>query len=189
MKRLALALALAGCAVLLPIAALADGEPYETVVDSIVPTIKGLSIQGGNGGCDLVLQNLTGQDVVLFDMSKPPKPFRFAAQPKGASPKPPADVHLAGAWPCANLPALTEDERWNHTQVTVGEWSLTGAAGAVSFKLQARSVYDPALDPSADLIFYLRIGAGLLAVAALLLTAPYLFRKRREIFKDSKKAA
>ena len=188
MKRLALALALAGFLMLIPLTALAD-DPDVTVVDSIVPRINGLTIQGGNGGCDLVLQNLTGQDVVLFDMSKPPKPFRFAALPKGASPRPPIPVHLTGAWPCASLPAVSEDQRWNHAQVTIGSWTLNGAAGAVSFKLSARSVYDPALDPSADLTFYLRIGAGLAAVGALLMTAPYLYRRRREILGPAKKAA
>jgi hypothetical protein len=82
------------------------------------------------------------------------------------------------------LPAVTEDQRWNHAQATVGIWSINGAVGAVSFKLNARSVYDPALDPTSDLTFYLRVGAGLLAVAALLVTGPYLFRRRREIFRE-----
>lgn len=190
MKRLALALGLTACVWLVPMGAWADGDPYETVVDSIVPRINGLTIQGTQaGGCDLVLQNLTGQDVVLFDMSKPPKPFRFAAQPKGASPKPPVDIHLAGAWPCATLPSVTEDERWNHQPVTIGQWSISGAAGAVSFKISARSIYDPALDPSAALVYYLRWGAGLLALGALLFSAPYLFRRRREILASPKKAA
>lgn len=188
MKRLLLALGLAGCLLLIPLTALAD-DPYVTTVDSIVPKINGLTIQGGNGGCDLVLQNLTGQDVVLFDMSKPPKPFRFAALPKGATPRPPIPVHLDGAWPCASLPAVSEDQRWNHTQVTVGTWAINGAAGAVSFKLNARTVYDPTLDPTADLMLYVRVGAGLLAVGALLLTGPYLFKRRREILGSGKKAA
>jgi hypothetical protein len=174
---------------LLPANALAADQPFKTVIDSIVPKVNGLTIQGGNGGCDLILQNQTGQDVVLFDLSKPPKPFRFAAQPKTATPRPPIPVHLAGAWPCATLPAVTEDERWNRAEVTVGAWTINGAVGAVSFKLSGRSVYDPALDPSSDLTFYLRVGAGALAVGGLLIAAPYLFGRRREILGRLKKAA
>jgi hypothetical protein len=188
-KRLWLATGLAAVAFLMPIGALADGEPYVTIIDSVVPKINGLTIQGGNGGCDLLLQNNTGQDVILFDLSKPAKPFRFAALPKGATPKPPIPVHLTGAWPCASLPAISEDQRWNHQQSTVGVWTLNGAAGAVSFKISGRSVYDPSLDPTADLTFYLRIGAGIAAVGGLLLAIPYLFRRRREILGSSKKAA
>jgi len=186
---MALALLLAACGLLLPLSALADDQPFTTVIDGTVPKINGLTIQGGNGGCDLVLQNQTNQDVVLFDLSKPPKPFRFSPQPKGASPRPPVPVHLTGAWPCASLPAVTEDQRWNHVQVTVGTWSITGAAGAVSFRLNGRSVYDPALDPTAGLLSYLRFGAGALAVGGLLIAGPYLFRKRRELLGGSKKAA
>jgi hypothetical protein len=84
---------------------------------------------------------------------------------------------------------VTEDERWNHQPVTIGQWSISGAAGAVSFKISARSIYDPALDPSAALVYYLRWGAGLLALGALLFSAPYLFRRRREILARPKKAA
>ncbi len=186
---MALALGLGAFAVLYPAPALADGTPYVTVIDSIVPKVNGLNIQGASGGCDILLQNNTGQDVLLFDMSKPPKPFRFAALPKGASPRPPVPVHLAGAWPCASLPAVTEDQRWNHQPATVGIWSITGAVGAVTFKMSGRSVYDPALDPSGDLTFYLRIAAGIAAVGGLLLAAPYLIRRRRETFKTAKKAA
>ena len=186
---MAFAFLLATCGLLLPLDALADDQPFTTVIDGTVPKINGLTIQGGNGGCDLVLQNQTNQDVVLFDLSKPPKPFRFSPQPKGASPRPPIPVHLTGAWPCASLPAVTEDQRWNHVQVTVGTWSISGAAGAVSFRLNGRSVYDPALDPTADLLSYLRFGAGALAVGGLLIAGPYLFRKRRELLGGSKKAA
>lgn len=174
---------------LLPSAALAEDQPFKTVVDTIVPKTPGLTIEGSTGGCDLLLQNQTGQDVILFDLSKPPKPFRFAAQPKAATPRPPIPVHLTGAWPCASLPAVTEDHRWNHAEVTVGNWSLLGTVGALSFKLNARTLYDPALDPWADWTFYLRLGAGLLLVGGLLMGGPYLFRRRREILGDSKKAA
>jgi len=185
----AFAFLLATCGLLLPLDALADDQPFTTVIDGTVPKINGLTIQGGNGGCDLVLQNQTNQDVVLFDLSKPPKPFHFSAQPKSASPRPPIPVHLTGAWPCASLPAVTEDQRWNHLQVTVETWSISGTAGAVSFKVNGRSVYDPGLDPTADLLIYLRFGAGALAVSGLLIAGPYLFKKRRELLGSSKKAA
>jgi hypothetical protein len=188
-KRLLLLLATAAVALVPPVSANAADQPFKTVVDSIVPKVNGLTIQGSAGGCDLVLQNQTGQDVILFDLSKPPKPFRFAAQPKTATPRPPIPVHLTGAWPCASLPAVNEDQRWNHAEATVGNWTINGAVGAVSFKLVGRTVYDPALDPSADLTLYLRLGAGVLAVAGLLFATPYLFRRRREILGPRTKAA
>ncbi|HYY45792.1 MAG TPA: hypothetical protein VE951_01905 [Candidatus Angelobacter sp.] len=192
MKRLAPVLAVAAVALwLLPLTALADDQPYATVVDGILPPISGLTIKGSNGGCDLLVQNQTGQDVILLDLSKPAKPFRFAAQPKAATPRPPVTVHLpaVGVWPCSSLPAVTEDQRWNHAAVTVGSWTINGAVGAVSFKLSARTVYDPRLDPSADLTFYLRVAAGGLAVGALLIAGPYLFKRRREIMGADKRAA
>jgi hypothetical protein len=98
-------------------------------------------------------------------------------------------VHLTGAWPCASLPAVTEDQRWNHAQGTVGSWSLTGTVGALTFKLNARTLYDPALDPSAEWTFYLRIGLGVAVVGGVLMAVPYLLKRRREILGDSKKAA
>jgi hypothetical protein len=189
-KRLVAALAPVGALLLFSTTALAEDQPFKTVVDTIVPKTPGLIIEGSLGGCDLLLQNQTSQDVVLFDMSKPPKPFRFAAQPKAATPRPPIPVHLptAGVWPCAKLPAVNEDQRWNHAVTTVGIWSLTGTVGALSFKLNARTLYDPALDPQSDWTLYLRIGAGALAVGGLLIAIPYLFVRRREILGDSKKA-
>lgn len=192
MKRLAPVLAVAALLLwLAQLTALAEDQPYRTVVDGILPPINGLNIQGTTGGCDLVVQNQTGQDVILLDLSKPAKPFRFAAQPKAATPRPPATVHLpaVGVWPCSTLPAVTEDERWNHAQVTVGSWTIAGAVGAVSFKLSARTVYDPGLDSSADLTFYLRVAAGALAVGGLLISGPYLFKRRREILGSGKRAA
>lgn len=191
MKRLVAALAPVGALLLFSITALAEDQPFKTVVDTIVPKMPGLTIQGSTGGCDLLLQNQTGQDVVLFDMSKPPKPFRFAAQPKTATPRPPIPVHLptAGLWPCASLPAVNEDQRWNHAVTTVGIWSVNGSVGALSFKLNARTLYDPALDPPSDWTMYLRYGAGALAVGGLLIAIPYLFMRRREILGGKKKAA
>jgi len=115
--------------------------------------------------------------------------IRFAAQPKSAQARPPIDVHLAGAWPCASLPAVTEDERWNNVSSTVLIWSLGGAVGAVAFKMQAHTEYDPALDPMAQYMFYGRIAAGFVAVGGLLLAIPYLVRRRREILGPEKKAA
>jgi hypothetical protein len=169
--------------------ALAEDQPFKTVVDGIVPRTPGLTIEGSAGGCDFLLVNQTGQDVILFDLNKPPKPFRFAAQPKSATPRPPIPVHLIGAWPCASLPTVTEDERWNHVETTVGSWTLNGAVGALSFRLSARTVYDPAMDPPAEWMVYLRLGAGALAVGGLLIAAPYLLRRRREILGGGKKAA
>src|ERR1700737_5658789 len=125
-NRLALVFAPVVTLLLLPLAALAEDQPFKTVVDSIVLKTAGLSIEGTTGGCDLLRQNQTGQDVILLDMSKPPKPFRFAAQPKAATPRPPIPVHLpaAGAWPCASLPPVNEDQQWNHAEATVGTWSV-----------------------------------------------------------------
>lgn len=191
MKRLVAAIAPVGALLLFSAAAVAEDQPFKTVVDTIVPKTPGLTIEGSTGGCDLLLQNQTTQDVVLFDMSKPPKPFRFAAQPKAATPRPPIPVHLptAGVWPCASLPGVNEDQRWNHTVTTVGIWSLNGTVGALSFKLNARTLYDPALDPQSDWTLYLRIGAGVLVVGGLLISIPYLLARRRQILGDSKKAA
>jgi hypothetical protein len=187
-KRLAVMFAPLVATLVFSATAVAEDQPFKTVVDSIVPKTPGLTIEGSTGGCDLMLQNQTGQDVVLFDLSKPPKPFRFAAQPKAATPRPPIPVHLAGAWPCATLPAVTEDQRWNNAETTVGSWTLNGAVGALSFRLSARTVYDPALDPPSQWMLYLRIGAGALAVGGLLIAAPTMFKRRREIL-GGKKAA
>jgi hypothetical protein len=190
-NRLALVFAPVVAMLLLPVTAVAENQPFKTVVDSIVPKTAGLTIEGMTGGCDLLLQNHTAQDVILLDMSKPPKPFRFAAQPKAATPRPPIPVHLpaAGVWPCASLPAVNEDQRWNHAEATVGTWSLNGTVGALSFKLTARTVYDPALDPPSDWTLYLRIGAGAAVAGGVLIAVPYLFKKRREILGNSKKTS
>ena len=176
-------------ALLFPVAASADDPPFRTVIDKMIPTTPGLTIEGAQGGCDFVLKNQTGQDVYLFDQGKPSKPIRFAAQPKSAQPRPPVAVHLAGAWPCASLPAVTEDQRWNDTPATVLIWSVGGSVGAVAFKMQAHTEYDPALDPTAQYVFYGRLAAGGLAVGGLLLAIPYLLKKRREILGGSEKKA
>jgi hypothetical protein len=190
-NRLAVVFAPLVAVLLLPLTALAEDQPFKTVVDSIVPKTVGLTIQGTTGGCDLLLQNQTGQDVILLDMSKPPKPFRFAAQPKTATPRPPIPVHLpaAGVWPCASLPPVNEDQQWNHAETTVGTWSVNGTVGALSFKLSARTVYDPALDPPSDWTLYLRIGAGVALAGGMLIAIPYLFKKRREYLGGGKKAS
>jgi hypothetical protein len=190
-NRLVAALVPVGALLVFSSTALAGDQPFKTVVDTIVPKTPGLTIVGSTGGCDLLLQNQTSQDVILRDMSKPPKPFRFAAQPKAATPRPPIPVHLptAGVWPCASLPAVNEDQRWNHAVTTVGIWSLNGTVGALSFKLSARTLYDPALDPPSDWTMYLRYGAGALAVGGLVIAIPYLVVRRREILGGSKKAA
>src|SRR5207253_7008774 len=107
------------------------------------------------------------------------------------TPRPPIPVHLpaAGAWPCASLPAVNEDQRWNHAETTVGIWSVNGTVGALSFKLTARTVYDPALDPPSDWSLYLRWGAGIAVAGGVLVAIPYLFTKRREILGGSKKTS
>ena len=180
--------ALTGCLLpalvilLQPIDALADdAAPFRTVVDAIVPSTHGLTITGSAGGCDLLLDNATGQDVLLYDMSRPARPIRFAAPPKSPTARPPLAVHLVGAWPCVTLPAIQEDQRWNHQPATILIWSLRGQVGALAFQLKAHTDYDPALDPSAQWMMYLRIGGGLLIVLALILTGPWLLSRRREI--------
>jgi hypothetical protein len=164
-----------------PLPAAADEVSFRTVVDATVPATAGLTITGTQGGCDLLLDNHTTQDVILYDMSKPPKPNRFPAAPRGASPRPPLAVHLVGAWPCVNLPAISEDQRWNHAPVTVLYWSLRGQVGSLAFQLRAHTQYDPELDPSSQWMLDLRIGAGALAVGGLLLAGPYLLARRREL--------
>jgi hypothetical protein len=191
-KRLVLALAPLAVMLFLPLTVRADDQPYKTVVDGIVPKTAGLTIEGSMGGCDLLLTNQTGQDVFLLDSSKPPKPIKFAAppaQPKTATPRPPVPVHLpaAGVWPCASLPSVNEDQRWNHAETTVSSWSVTGTVGAVTFKLTARTVYDPLLDPPAEWTLYLRMGAGIALVGGLLVAAPYLIKRRGEILGNNKK--
>jgi len=171
---------------LTPLVAAADDLPYKTVVDSVVPVTRGLTIEGLQGSCDLLIQNLTGQTILLHDQGKPPKSLSIPAQKAGA---PPVTVQLAGAWPCINPPAVTEDERWNNAIVTVQSWSINGTVGMLAFKLNARTVYDPALDPNADLFMYLRIGSGLAVVGGILYSIPFLLRRRREIFATAKKKA
>ena len=191
MKRLVAALAPVGALLVFSTTALAEDQPFKTVVDTIVPKTAGLTIDGAIGGCDLQVQNQTGQEVVLYDLSKPAKPFKFAAQPKAPNAKPPVAVHLpaAGVWPCTTLPGVTEDQQWSHAESTVRAWSLTGTVGAVSFKLNARTVYDPTLDPSSDWTLYLRYAAGAVAVGGLLIGVPYLLSRRREILGAARKAA
>lgn len=189
-KRLAILCLPILVSVLVPITASADDPPFRTVIDKLIPNTPGLTIQGAPGGCDFVLTNQTTQDIYFFDQSKPTrKSIRFAAQPKSTTPRAPVAVHLAGAWPCASLPAVTEDQRWNDTRDTVIIWSVDGAVGAVAFKMQAHTEYDPALDPSARYMFYGRIAAGVLVVGGLLFAIPYLLKRRREILGPASKAA
>lgn len=181
MRRLALTGLLVVLFSLRPDVALADTPVYRTVVDGMVPVVKGLTIQGAVGGCDLLLSNQSGQDVLLFDMSKPPKPYRYATPPKSATPAQALAVHLVGNWPCASLPTVTEDQRWNHQVQTLFYWSLTGQVGALAFKLQAETDYDPGLDPTSQWMLYLRYGAGAAIIAGVLFAVPWLLRRRREI--------
>jgi hypothetical protein len=192
-KRLVAACVPVLATLLFPLGASADDPPFRTVIDKLIPTTPGLTIEGTPGGCDFLLVNQTGQDVYFFDQGKPPKPIRFAAQPKiqpkNTPARPPIAVHLAGAWPCASLPAVTEDQRWNDVPATVLIWSVGGTVGSLAFKLQAHTEYDPTLDPSARYMLYLRIGAGVVLLGGLLFAVPYLVRKRREILGSAKQAA
>jgi len=63
-----MALAPTVLALALPIGAHAADQPFGTVVDGISPKINGLTIQGSAGGCDLIVQNQTGQNVVLLSL-------------------------------------------------------------------------------------------------------------------------
>lgn len=173
-----------------PVAAFADDvAPYRTVIDGVEPPSQGLSITGTAGGCDLLLDNATGSDVVLFDGSVPPKPVRFPAPPKGDSTRPPLAIHLAGAWPCASLPTVDEDQRWNHQAQTVLVWGLKGQLGTAAFQLRAHTDYDPSLDPASEWMFYLRILGGVAAVAGPLLAIPWLLGRRRAILGKGSAAA
>jgi hypothetical protein len=182
-KRVLVACLLPALVILLqPIdAAAEDAQPFRTVVDAVVPPSHGLTLTGSEGGCDLLLDNQSGQDVVLFDMSKPPKAVRFPAPPAANKGRPPLAIHLIGAWPCVSLPVIQEDQRWNHQAATVLIWSLRGQLGAVAFQLKAHTEYDPNLDPASQWMLYLRIGGGLLIALAALLSGPWLLAQRREI--------
>jgi len=164
-------------------AAADDALPFRTVVDAIVPPSHGLTISGSAGGCDLLLGNQSGQDVILFDMSKPPKANRFPTPPASNNARPPLAVHLTGAWPCVTLPTIGEDQRWNHQPATVLIWSLQGQVGALAFQLKAHTEYDPSLDPASQWMLYLRVGGGLLIALAALLSGPWLLSRRREILQ------
>ncbi len=167
--------------VALPVSARAEAPAFRTIVDGLVPPTQGLTITGTPGGCDFLLQNQTGLDVQFFDQANPPKVLKFAASKQQTAPVP-VPVHLQGAWPCSNLPALTEEQRWNHATLTVLAWSLRGQVGSNPFQLQAHTVYDPALDEGAQWMFMLRIAAGVVIGGGLLVGVPYLLGKRREIF-------
>lgn len=166
-----------------PVAALADQPPYRTTIESLVPKTPGVEVVGTTGGCDFLLKNTSGQDIVFFDQTS--KPFRFAA-PKAGTPPTSLPVHLAGAWPCARLPLISEDQRWNHTQVTVLGWSVKGQVGSLAFTLLAHTDYDPTLDPSSEWMSYLRIAAGVLALGGLLVMGPYMYLRRRQILTPAR---
>jgi hypothetical protein len=181
-RLLPVGLILAGFVVLGTATALADDtQPFRTVVDGVVPPAQGLTIAGSEGGCDLLLDNQTGQDIVFFDMSTPPKPIRFSALPKSTSTRPAVAVHFVGSWPCVTMPSIGEDQRWNHRSATVLIWSMKGQVGALAFQLRAHTEYDPNLDPSAQWMLYVRIGGGVLAVLGFVLAGPWLLSRRREI--------
>ena len=169
---------------LLPITAAANEEVFRTVIDGIQPPVPGLLTGEAFGGCDFTVANTTGQDVLFFDQSNPPKPTKVPSVPApkaGGPPLVPVKIHLAGAWPCVKMPAITEDLRWNRAPATVLNWAVSGQAGPVAFKLNARTVYDPALDPVSDWLLYLRLAAGLVVASSVVLIGPYLYRRRREI--------
>jgi len=158
--------------------ALAGAPPFRTVVDELTPAIAGLTIVGNAGGCDLLVDNTTGQDLLFFDQGTPAQPLKISAGPKGAA-RPPVPVHLVGKWPCATLPEIGEDERWNRVTIRI-PWSLRGQIGTVPLQLRAHTLYDPSMDPLAQLLLGVRIVGGLAVVAALWMV-PYLVSRRRQI--------
>lgn len=162
----------------------AGSGPVRTVVDGVVPPVAGLRIVGDLGGCDLLVENSTGQEVVLFDQSTPPQPLRVAALAASA-PKIPVPVHLTGKWPCAAVPRISEDHSWNHVPVTLLTWSLGGQAGRAAFQVRGRSVYDPELDPTAQWMLGLRIAAGVGVVGGVIIAVPYLLSRRRQILNGA----
>ena len=156
----------------------AAGSPFRAVVDGLTPAPPGLTITGMTGGCDFVIDNASGQELLLFDQASPPQALHYPATPKGS---PPVVAHLQGKWPCASLPAVTEEEQWNHVTTTVRVWALQGQLGTVAFQLRGRTLYDPALDVVSEGMYYFRIGAGALAAAGVVLGIPYLLARRRLI--------
>jgi hypothetical protein len=58
---------------------------------------------------------------------------------------------------------------------------VKGQVGSLAFRLLAHTEYDPTLDPSSEWMFYLRIAAGLVALGGILVMAPFLYMRRRQI--------
>jgi hypothetical protein len=173
---------------LLPITAAANEEAFRTVIDGIQPPVPGLVIGEAFGGCDFTVVNTTGQEVLFFDQSNPPRQTKVPSAPApkaGGPPLVPVKLHLAGAWPCVKMPAITEDLRWNRVPATMLSWTVNGQASQGPFKLKARSLYDPALDPVSDWLLYLRLAAGLVVASSVVLIGPYLYRRRREILHQN----
>ena len=65
MKRLVAALAPVVALLMFSASALAEDQPFKTVVDTIVPKTPGLTIEGSTGGCDLLLQKMLENDPCL----------------------------------------------------------------------------------------------------------------------------
>jgi hypothetical protein len=59
-----------------PVALAHQGNPnYRSVVSSVSPAVKGLTVSVINFDDSLLLQNNSGQDITIFDYQKQPKPY------------------------------------------------------------------------------------------------------------------
>lgn len=154
--------------------------PFRTVVGPLTPAVAGLKLSGAPG-CALFLLNQTGQDVLLLDGSSPPLAQKFQSVPKSSVAPPPRWVPLVGNYRCATLPGVTEDQQWNNVPITVQTWTLHGLVGTQQFQAPVQTVYDPELDSTASALRYLRMGATVAALGALVAGVPYLLYRRRQI--------
>ncbi len=185
------ALALSAALGLTSFSAYADSTPYRTLVDKVEPAIAGLTIAGTEGSCSLLVLNRTAADVLLFDLANHPvtiHPYKApvtAPAPSGApTPVPePETVHLVGNWACSQLPAISEDQRWNEENVTLLQWVISGSVNQKAFAIRGRTVYFAADDPATVGYRMLRYGAVVLLVLGLIVAVPSLAVRRRAIFR------
>jgi len=169
--------------------ALAEGTPYQTVVDKVDPAVDGLTIQGDDGPCDLRVLNRTGGDVLLFDLQHRPLTIHSYQAPLAppnavATPRPePAQVHLLGDWPCGQLPAVTEEQHWNAADSTLLTWTIPGWVNQRTFSIRGRTFYHAEADPVTLGYRMARYASAILLILALLFALPWLAVKRRRILR------